>query len=172
MTRAVAKLQYTDKLYTTFWPALAYGPCMGIKVNLWEHAKVYITVICIIWIIVILTIILIIGRFVVILCTRSCHVGGCRWPAQRVWCPWIQENQAGWAGWLRSYPILAVLLDKVARFFCLSFIVFDFWALIFPLYQQTEATLMCMEPSWMMRYEYCCITPFNIIPLTYVTIIF
>jgi hypothetical protein len=37
----------------------------------------------------------------------------------------------------------------------------DFWASIFPLCQQTEATLMCMEPSRMMRYGSLFITPFN-----------
>ncbi len=47
--------------------------------------------------------------------------------------------------------------------------VFDIRASIFPLYQQTEATLMCMEPSRVMRYASFFITPFNNLPLDCVT---
>ncbi len=43
------------------------GPCMGIKkINIWERAKLYTTIICIICIIITITITLIFGRFVVI----------------------------------------------------------------------------------------------------------
>ncbi len=40
-----------------------------------------------------------------------------------------------------------------------------FWASIFPLYQQTEATLICLEPLRMMRYGSFIITAFNNISL-------
>ncbi len=78
------------------------------------------------------------------------------------WCPWLPKNQAGWRR--QVTPSLPCYRTRLWGF-CLSFIVFDIRASIFPLYQQTEATLMCMEPSGMMRYGSLFITPFNNLPL-------
>jgi hypothetical protein len=118
------------------------GPCMGIHINIWELANVYIAIMHIICIIITLTITLIFGRFVVILCTRWWVEGA----STTGLMPLITEKssrvtQADW----EATPSLQCYQTRL-RGFCLSFIVFDIRASIFPLYQQTEATLMCMEP--------------------------